>query len=173
MSELKFFKTNENVAIPSFATKQSACFDIAFSREGKFLYKGFDRYNAPVQRHFSGNNLIIMPSDRIMVPTGLIMDIPTGYSVRIHARSGLSLTKGLVLVNSEGIIDSDYVEELFILLTNVSDNSATIISGDRIAQGELVKSLEYTVKETKKEPKIKTDRRGGMGSTGVKTKEKA
>ena len=112
---------------------------------------------------------MLFRSDRMMVPTGLILDIPEGYSVRVHARSGLSLKQGLVLVNAEGIIDSDYVEELFVLMTNISDNPISINNGDRIAQGELVKAEQYILEETSDKPATKTDRNGGMGSTGVKS----
>jgi dUTP pyrophosphatase len=108
-----------------------------------------------------------MPGDRLMVPTGLIFDIPEGYSVRVHARSGLSLKQGLVLANSEGVIDSDYIEELFILVHNISDNGISIAHGDRIAQGELVVREAYTIGEISCHPGQKTDRVGGMGSTGV------
>jgi dUTP pyrophosphatase len=113
-------------------------------------------------------SITLMPGDRVMVPTGLILDIPDGYSVRVHARSGLSLKQGLILVNSEGVIDSDYVEELFVLLTNVSENAQVIKNGDRIAQAELVKKEEYALWEIFEAPAKKTDRDGGMGSTGTK-----
>jgi dUTP pyrophosphatase len=103
----------------------------------------------------------------VLVPTGLIFDIPEGFSLRIHARSGLSLKEGLVLANSEAVIDSDYVDEVFVLLYNRSSVGRTIRIGERIAQAELVESVQYTIKETKKQPTVKTDRTGGMGSTGV------
>jgi dUTP pyrophosphatase len=102
-----------------------------------------------------------------MVPTGLIMDIPKGYSVRLHARSGASLKQGLVLANAEGVIDSDYVQEVMVLVYNISGNAITIGSGDRIAQAELVKDSEYEIVETASRPMIKTNRTGGMGSTGI------
>jgi dUTP pyrophosphatase len=108
-----------------------------------------------------------MPGDRILVPTGMIFDIPEGYSVRVHARSGTSLKQGLVLVNSEGVIDSDYIDETFVLLTNTSENGITINSGDRIAQAEMVKKEDYVIWETTSKPLPKTTRAGGMGSTGV------
>jgi dUTP pyrophosphatase len=102
-----------------------------------------------------------------MVPTGLIFDIPKGYSIRVHARSGMSLKQGLVLANSEGVIDSDYVEETFVLIMNVSDNGHWLTPGDRIAQAELVKQEQFKIEERKTRPTVKTDRVGGMGSTGV------
>jgi dUTP pyrophosphatase len=99
------------------------------------------------------------------------MDIPQGYSVRLHARSGTSLKQGLVLANAEGVIDSDYVEEVFVMLHNISGNAVTINHGDRVAQAELVKNVEYSVEETPARPLPKTNRQGGFGSTGITTKE--
>ena len=169
MTTLKIYKTHPDVQLPKFATEQSACFDISFYAEGKVTYKGFNKQNAPIERSLSKGDITIVSGDRIMVPTGLILDIPIGYSVRLHPRSGLSLKQGLVLANAQGIIDSDYVEELFVLIYNTSDNIIAINNGDRICQGELIKSDKYNIEECLVQPKIKTDRKGGMGSTGVKT----
>jgi dUTP pyrophosphatase len=108
-----------------------------------------------------------MPGDRILVPTGLIFDIPERYSVRIHPRSGLSLKQGLVLANLEAVIDSDYVQETFVLLANNSSVDQTINNGDRIAQAEMIKSEEYILWEIFDAPIQKTDRAGGLGSTGI------
>lgn len=168
MPILKIYKTHPNVQLPKFATEQSACFDISFYAEGKVTYTGFSRQNASIERLLSRGTITIVSGDRIMVPTGLILDIPIGYSVRLHPRSGLSLKQGLVLANAQGIIDSDYVEELYILVHNMSDNSTMIVNGDRICQGELIQTEKYTIKESLDQPKIKTNRKGGMGSTGVK-----
>lgn len=166
MTTLKIWKTHPSIQIPRKATDGSACFDIQFQGHGKREYKGYSRMNKPFSRPM--NNMIdIQPGDRIMVPTGLIMDIPEGYSVRVHARSGLSLKQGLVLANAEGVIDSDYVEELMVLIWNVSDNGIRIFNGDRIAQAELIKDETYSIVETAARPLIKTNRIGGMGSTGV------
>jgi dUTP pyrophosphatase len=167
MLELKIFKTHPNIPLPTFSTKESACFDLSFQAEGKATYAGFNAYNGSFTRSCSAGKLVICPRERVMVPTGLILDIPEGHSVRIHPRSGLSLKKGLVLVNAEGIIDSDYVEELILLLTNISENNYTIENGERIAQGELIKSEKYSINETKRMPVQKTDRNGGVGSTGT------
>jgi dUTP pyrophosphatase len=168
MERLNIYKTNPEIELPKFATKQAVCFDIAYQPNGKSKYTGFNQTNAPLERPFdTQGRLKIMPGDRILVPTGLIFDIPEGYSVRIHARSGLSLKNGLVLVNQEGVIDSDYYNETFILLTNVSTTDHILTPGDRIAQGEMTKNAEYVLWETKEEPKQKTDRTGGLGSTGI------
>jgi dUTP pyrophosphatase len=170
MTTLKIYKTHPEVFLPKFATEQAACFDIAAQYFGKQTYTGYNSQNAPfegvISTH-SGNQITIMPGDRVLVPTGLIFDIPKGYSVRIHPRSGLSYKQGIVLANLEAVIDSDYYQETFIILTNTSANKVRITHGDRIAQAELVKSISYTIEETKEKPKQRTDRVGGLGSTGV------
>jgi dUTP pyrophosphatase len=170
MLNLKIFKTHPEVTLPKFGTEQAACFDLAYQPHGKSVYTGYDSYNKPVTRPITPDGtLVVMPKDRIMVPTGLIFDIPEGYSVRIHPRSGLSFKQGLVLANLEAVIDSDYVQETFVLLTNLSENHQLIRPGDRIAQAELVPQLRYSITETVHAPTQKTDRVGGLGSTGVAT----
>lgn len=166
MTSLKVWKTHPSNQIPKKQTDGSACFDLQFQGHGKKEYKGFTRNNKPFTRPLN-NMIIIQPGDRVMVPTGLILDIPNGYSVRVHARSGLSLKQGLVLANAEGVIDSDYVEELMVLMWNISDNGIQINTGDRVAQAELIKDEEYSITETAARPGVKSSRIGGMGSTGV------
>jgi len=166
MTSLKMWRTHPSNQLPKKQTEGSACFDLMFQGHGKHEYKGFTRMNKPFTRVMN-NQIVIQPGDRIMAPTGLIMDIPNGYSVRVHARSGLSLKQGLVLANAEGVIDSDYVEEIMVLLHNISENSLTIHTGDRIAQAELIRDLDYDIEESVVRPGVKTTRIGGMGSTGV------
>jgi dUTP pyrophosphatase len=167
MNRLNVYKTHPDISLPKFATKQSACFDLSFHPHGKAEYSGINHNNAPFSRQFSNGSIRIMPGDRIMVPTGLIFDIPEGYSVRVHPRSGLSYKQGLILANLEGVIDSDYIQETFVLLHNTSQVDQTIYPGDRIAQAEMIRKEEYILWEIDKAPTQKTDRVGGMGSTGV------
>lgn len=169
MIRLKIYKTHSDIILPKFATKQAACFDLSFQAAGKTTYSGYNSYNAPFTREIANGRIRIMPGDRILVPTGLIFDIPEGYSVRIHPRSGLSYKQGLILANLEAVIDSDYVQETFVLLTNRSDVDQTINNDDRIAQAELVKREEYVFWEIFDAPEQKTDRDGGLGSTGITT----
>lgn len=169
MTILKIYKTHPDVNLPSFATKQSACFDMSFQSIGKRGYEGYNVFNKKLLRPFKDGNLYIHSRDRIMVPTGIILDIPVGYSVRLHSRSGLSLKSGVVLANAEGVIDSDYVQEVFVLLYNMSDNGLMINNGDRICQAELIKDEKYDIEETQTQPTTKTDREGGFGSTGIQT----
>ena len=171
MTILKIYKTHPDVNLPSFATKQSACFDLSFQSIGKQGYEGYNSYNKKIMRPFKDGGLYVSSRDRIMVPTGIILDIPEGYSVRLHPRSGLSLKSGIVLANAEGVIDSDYVQEVFVLLYNMSDNGLMINNGDRICQAELIKDEKYDIEETTAKPENKTDREGGFGSTGIQAAE--
>jgi dUTP pyrophosphatase len=170
MTQLKIFRTHPLVKLPAKQTTQSACFDLSFQGFNNNTYEGYSVTNKAFKRPMN-NQIVIQPGDRVAVPTGLIMDIPEGYSVRLHARSGMSLKQGLVLANAEGVIDSDYVQEVMVLITNISSNQITLKSGDRIAQAELVEDVKYTISESAIRPGIKTNRVGGMGSTGVSTKE--
>jgi dUTP pyrophosphatase len=167
---LKFFKINEEAFDPIWGTLHAACFDLAACLIETQLVKAFRPDNTSYEILVNGA-LQIEPGHRVMVPTGLKFDIPTGYSVRIHSRSGLAVKQGLVLANHEGVIDSDYVDPTYVVLTNTSTVTATVLHGDRIGQGEMVPDMAYEVNETFDEPKPKSDRKGGFGSSGVQHPE--
>lgn len=166
MTTLKLFRTHPQVKLPAKQTEQSACFDLSFQGYNNNTYEGYTAMNKPFKRPMN-NQIVIQPGDRLAVPTGIIMDIPEGHSVRLHARSGMSLKQGLVLANAEGVIDSDYVQEVMVLVHNISQNQIVINSGDRIAQAELIEDIKYSIVESASRPGVKTSRVGGMGSTGV------
>lgn len=154
--------------LPTYSTEESACFDISAhltpDEEITFYDKNNVRGNIRVSQE---RNLTIFPGCRYLIPTGLKFDLDKGTSLRVYARSGLSLKKGLVLANGEGIIDSDYVNELFILLYNISDVSVTISDSTRIAQGEIVGTKKYLFEEMLRDDiELKGNRKGGFGSTG-------
>ena len=164
--KLKVYKLNENATVPSFATEGSACFDLcACLCEGSDEVLVYHNVDSEMIRTTNGK-FIVEPRKRVMIPTGLIFDIPKGYSVRLHPRSGLALKSGINLVNQEAVIDSDYVNEVKILLTNLTSTPFVVEHGMRICQGELVKSTVTDIVEVKKAPKSST-RDGGFGSTGV------
>ena len=166
-TELKIYRMNENVQLPSFGTTESACFDIRcfFHKETVTAYT---RQNEKVELPVNDGKFYFPAGYRALIPTGLIIDIPFGYSVRIHPRSGTSLKFGLTLINSEGIIDYDYTEELMIPLHNTSNSFVDISHGERYAQGEVVESMRYIeFVDIKERPTQKTNRTGGFGSTGI------
>jgi dUTP pyrophosphatase len=173
---LKFFKLVPEALAPEWGTEHSACFDFKACLVAGTSLTVYRETNEKTQKTVGRQSIDdttvksyvdLAPGDRALIPTGLILDIPFGFSVRLHARSGLSLKQGLVLANQEGVVDSDYVEPTFIILHNTSKAVATIYHGDRIAQGELVPDIEYELLETPNKPQVKTDRTGGFGSTGV------
>lgn len=103
--------------------------------------------------------------ERQLVPTGLFIELPVGFEAQVRPRSGLSIKKGLSLVNSPGTIDSDYRGEIKIILVNLSNQPQTIEPGERIAQMVIAKyeRIEWEEAEVLSE----TERgAGGFGSTG-------
>ena len=178
MSELKIFKVHPEVSLPGYATTGSACFDLSYQPHGKTHAEGYDRVNRPFTRNIDSKigKLTIAGGERMLVPTGLIFDLPEGHSLRLHPRSGLSLKKGITLINAEGVVDEDYYHETFILLWNTTDINFDLVPGDRIAQAELCPSEQLKFLESKERPEQKTDRAGGFGSTDSapkKTKKSA
>ena len=167
MLSLKYYKHNPKAKDPIFATRGSACFDLHACFDDVETYKvRQDTLTREIQKPLRNGVLQIFTMERVLVPTGLIFDIPAGYSVRLHSRSGLAYKEGLYLTNCEGIIDHDYIEPVFAMMTNISQAPKSINNGDRICQAELVEVIQYDFIEIKKSPSQKTDRDGGFGSTG-------
>lgn len=170
---LKYHKLYADSPDLTFATEQSACADVrAYFGTHERIFKVYNNRNAEMQymafQTFTGDKFhtILNPGDRAMIPTGIVLDIPKGYSVRVHPRSGLSLKSGIGMCNSQGIIDSDYVEQFYITVINFSDVQVRIDHADRIAQLELVQHPAYSIDVINTRPERKTDRAGGFGSTG-------
>ena len=173
-TSLKFYKTNEQAQLPVFATKQSACFDMFANLildETVMYYNSLTTKELPRRVSFDINSnrqfLQLNNMERMLIPTGLIANIPKGFSVRLHSRSGMAFKQGVYLANCEGIIDSDYVDPIYAMVTSISNVPTRIYNGDRICQGELVRCEKYTLDESDEAPSQKTDREGGFGSTGV------
>lgn len=71
---------------------------------------------------------------RLLLPTGLFMEVPVGYEAQVRPRSGLAIKHGLTCLNSPGTIDSDYRGEIMVILVNLGTDEQVIQPGDRIAQ---------------------------------------
>ena len=95
-----------------------------------------------------------------------MFDIPENHVMKMYVRSGVALKKGLTLANNVGIIDSDYVEQTFIMMTNLTDSLVMIENGERLAQCIIEKTTKIEINETAEPIVSKTDRDGGFGSTG-------
>ena len=78
--------------------------------------------------------VIVKPLERILIPTGLFIELPLGLEAQIRPRSGLSIKQGITCLNTPGTIDSDYRGEIKVILINLSNENQSIRNGDRIAQ---------------------------------------
>ncbi len=112
-------------------------------------------------------SLIVKPGERVLVPTGLAMEIPFGFEVQVRPRSGLSLKTPLMIVNSPGTIDCDYRGEVNIIIGNFGKEEFTIEHGLRIAQLVIAPVIQakYSVTNSLGETKRGA---GGFGSTGTR-----
>ena len=112
-------------------------------------------------------SLILGPSERVLIPTGLAMEIPLGFEIQVRPRSGLALKTPLFLCNSPGTIDSDYRGEVKILMGNLSARPYAVRHGERIAQ-ILLAPITQAVFELTDELNPTERGTGGFGSTGIK-----
>ena len=111
--------------------------------------------------------LHIEPFQRILVPTGIYVNLPSGYEFQIRPRSGISYKRGLTLINCVGTIDADYVNEIKVPIVNLSQETQTIAVGERIAQMVLDVVSKVQWKQTNNTESFNSkDRVGGFGSTG-------
>ena len=117
-------------------------------------------------RAYLDNAVILKPQERILIKTGLYIELEKNYEAQVRPRSGLALKKGITVLNSPGTIDADYRGEIGVILINLSTNNFNIESGDRIAQ--LVISKHETI-EWKLSESLNDSNRGekGFGSTGI------
>jgi len=109
----------------------------------------------------------LSPLERVLIPTGLFLELPNGVEAQIRPRSGMAIKKGITVLNSPGTIDSDYRGEIGVVLVNLSNDEVLIESGERVAQ-MVIASYEKAEWQAV-ESLIETERgAGGYGSTGNK-----
>lgn len=170
---MKIFKHNPEATVPEFATEGSAAFDLRVCLSEGDTVKTINPHNrelkVPAKRASNGlMSIQIQPQFRVLIPTGLIFDIPAKHVMKIFIRSSMALKNGINLANNTAIIDSDYTDPTYVMLYNMCDTPVILYHGDRIAQAMLEKSVSYKLEETLEAPGQKTDRVGGLGSTGTK-----
>ena len=118
-------------------------------------------------RAFLPESVSLAPGQRLLIPTGLFIELPSGYEAQIRPRSGLAWNQGVTCLNTPGTIDADYRGEIKVLLINHSDVPCILENGDRIAQlvVQRVERISWQVGETL----LETSRaEGGFGHTGKK-----
>lgn len=130
--------------LPQYATELSAGLDLKANIE------------EPIQ---------LKPLERVLVPTGLYIELPKGYEAQIRPRSGLAFKHGLTVLNSPGTIDADYRGEIRVILVNLSNEVFEIKDGERICQ--MVVAQHAQVEWDSVEEINETERgAGGFGHTG-------
>ena len=134
-----------NTTNPSYSTNNSAGLDLRAHIE---------------------EEIILNPMSRVLIKTGLFIQLPEGYEAQIRPRSGLAYKNGITVLNTPGTIDADYRGEVGVLLINLSNDSFKIKNGDRIAQMVIAK---YEQAEWISVEQLDTTQRGdgGFGSTGI------
>lgn len=142
---VKVVKLKDQAILPDYQTEHSAGMD---------LHACID------------DPIVLQPLERIMVPTGIVIELPTGYEAQIRARSGLSIKHGITMVNGIGTIDADYRGEVCALVINLSNEPFVIEPDMRIAQMVVCK---YERISWQKVAVLDQTQRGdgGMGSTGT------
>lgn len=111
--------------------------------------------------------VVIAPGARVLIPTGLFVELPVGFEMQMRPRSGLALKHGITLLNSPGTIDADYRGEIGVILANLGPEPFTVAPGDRICQAVVARyaRVEWEPVENLGD----TERgQGGFGHSGVK-----
>jgi dUTP pyrophosphatase len=131
------------VSLPSYGTSEAAGFDLA-----------------------SAHDVVVQPRQIVLVRTGLVIQVPTGYFLAIFARSSTPLKRGLMVANGVGVLDPDYSgpnDEVMIQVMNVTESDVQIRRGDRLAQGIVLPAPRVAWEEV---DEIRETTRGGFGATG-------
>lgn len=144
--QLKFkrLRSNLDIPLPSYQTPHAAGLDLRADVKEQILLK---------------------KNERVLVPTGLAVEIPVGYEGQVRARSGLAVKNGIAVLNAPGTIDADYRGEVCVILINLGDQEFTLQRGDRIAQLVISPVIQPAIIEVA--DLSDTSRgEGGFGSTG-------
>ena len=137
----------DDLPLPEYATDGAAAFDL----------------HANVKRFVRLN-----PGDRALIKTGIHVEVPSGHSMDIQSRSGLALKQGIIVLNSPGLVDSDFRGEIGVILFHNGAEPFLINRGDRIAQAVIRPYVRVGFEEVPVSGLSSTDRgSGGFGSTGV------
>ena len=132
--------------VPEYSTEFSAGMDLRANLEGPISLKSLER---------------------LLIPTGLFIELPKGLEAQIRPRSGLALKNGITVLNTPGTIDADYRGEIKVTLVNLSNTEFEINDGERICQ--MIISPYETIKWEEVQELTETGRgKTGFGHTGTK-----
>ena len=142
--KMKITRMPHNKFLPEYKTEGSSGMD---------LYAAIEK------------EITLKPLERVLIPTGIKIEIPVEYEAQIRARSGLSVKHGITLINAVGTVDADYRGEVCVGLVNLSNEEYTIKPNDRIAQMVIAKVEKAQIEVTTELAESKRGE-GGFGSTG-------
>lgn len=117
-------------------------------------------------RAYLNEEILLLPGKRALIPTGIFIELPSGFEAQIRARSGLAVRNGIGLVNGVGTIDPDYRGEIKVALINWGEKPFAIRNGDRIAQMVICPFERVELVPTQDLSKTERDA-GGFGHTGI------
>jgi dUTP pyrophosphatase len=146
-TSVKFKRLSSEVEVPQYETEGSAGMDL--------------------RAHLPNGPVGISPGEVKVIPTGLCVEVDSGYEAQVRPRSGLALRHRVTVLNSPGTIDSDYRGEVGVLLINHGDRTFIVEDKDRIAQLVICAIARVSVSVLEEEELSATARgAGGFGSTG-------
>lgn len=169
--------------LPSYSTEHSDAVDLkaafdCFDYDDEGVYPrimGNDMYRITRKyitedialMPFGNIEIVLYPGGRILIPTGLYVELPEGWRLHVYGRSGLGLHNGITISNGVGKIDGDYRGQIGAIITNHGEKNFVIKFGDRIAQMSIEPS--YRIGWDKVDKLNDTTRgQGGFGHTGNK-----
>jgi dUTP pyrophosphatase len=135
----------EDLPLPAYATEHSAGMDLCAAVTA---------------------DIILVPGQRALVPTGLTIALPEGFEAQVRPRSGLALKNGITVLNSPGTVDADYRGEVQVILANVGTENFVVSRGMRIAQMVVAPYSRVSWQQMHRLPESARGA-GGFGSTGV------
>lgn len=140
---IKIVNKSKN-ALPDYSTALSAGMDLRSNNDDKITIK---------------------PLERVLIKTGLFIQLPEGFEAQVRPRSGMALKYGISVLNAPGTIDADYRGEIGVILVNLSNQKFEINCGDRIAQMVVAQyaTAQFYLVETLEDSERGE---GGFGSTG-------
>ncbi|MEM2956510.1 MAG: dUTP diphosphatase [Candidatus Pacearchaeota archaeon] len=144
MLKIKIQKIHPNAVIPEYNYKDDSGMDL-----------------------FSLKEIKIKPRHRVVVPTGLKIEIPKGYEMQIRPKSGLAIRNGITVLNTPGTIDAGYRGEIKVILINHSSKAYKIEKGQKICQAVFNKIERAKIIVSEELSKSERDDKG-FGSTGLK-----
>ncbi len=112
-------------------------------------------------------SITLKPLERVIVKTGLFIELPIGFEAQVRPRSGLAAKKGITVLNAPGTIDADYRGEIGVILVNLSNEDFAIENGERVAQLVIAQHEQADWMEVTELSETSRGE-GGFGSTGTK-----